>query len=60
MISLIEEFKKMSKPNKNKHADTENRVMVIRGEGVGRRVKWIKEINSVMMVGTKLLVVSMP
>ena len=27
--------KEQTKPNKNKHIDTENRVVVTRGEGVG-------------------------
>ena len=33
------------KPNKNIYIDTENRVVVIRGEGVGGRAKWVKEVN---------------
>ena len=35
----------MKKPNKNKCIDTENRVVVIRGEGAEGRAKWIKGIN---------------
>ena len=40
-----------TKPNKNKHVDTENRVVVIRGEGTKGRAKWIKGINCMAMDG---------
>ena len=41
---------KKTKPNKNKHVDTENRVVVTRGEGVGEGgAKWVKGINCMVM-----------
>ena len=44
----------MNKPNENKQADTENRVVVTRE---GRATKWVKGINS-LVTGTKLVMVS--
>ena len=36
----------MNKPNKNKHIDTEDRVVVTRRKGVGwERAKWVKGIS---------------
>ena len=43
---------KQIKPNKNKHSDTGNRLVVTRGEGLGGRVKWVK--GSTVCDGWKL------
>ena len=45
----------MNKPNENKQADTENRVVVPRN---GRAATWVKGANS-LGTGTKLVVESM-
>ena len=34
--------------------DTENTVILIRGGGTGKSVKWIKEINSMLMEGDSI------
>ena len=41
----------MNKPNKNKHADKENKIVVTRGGGVGERAKWVKGINGLVKDG---------
>ena len=44
-----------TKANKKKHIDTENRVVVTRAEGAGRRrAKWVKVINCVVMKGNSI------
>jgi len=49
---------KQTKPIKNKHVDTEKRIVIIREKEVGEwRVKWVKEINY-MVMETKFSVVS--
>lgn len=35
----------------NKHVDTENKVVVIRGERAWGRMKWVKGINCTVMDG---------
>ena len=47
----IEEINEQTKPNKNKHVDTENRIAVTRGE------TWVKGINYIVMMETKFSVV---
>lgn len=47
----------MNKPSKNKYLDTENRIMVPRGEGVWGvegGEKWVKGINCMEMGGNQL------
>ena len=39
---------KQTKANRNKHVDTDNRVVVMRGEGAEGRAKWVKGINFMM------------
>ena len=34
-----------TKPNKNRHVDIKDRIVVTRGEGVGQRVKWLNGID---------------
>ena len=41
-----------NKPNKNKHVDTENRVVVTEGKGQGR-AKWLKRVNCMVMYGNQ-------
>ena len=41
--------KYINKPNKNKHIDTENRIVVTRKEGVRVRAKWVKWVNYMVM-----------
>ena len=56
-ISKTIKINEQTKPNKNKHIDIENRVVVTREEGMwqGRRgegsAKWVKEINSMVING---------
>ena len=42
---------KINKPNKNNHVDTENRVMVTRGEETGGRARWVKLFKCMVMDG---------
>ena len=39
------------KTKPKKHVDTENRVMVTRGEGVGEMAKGVKGVNCMVMDG---------
>ena len=50
-INKLKKQNKQTKPNKNKHVDTENRVVVTRGKEVGKRAKWVKEIKRVVTDG---------
>ena len=56
----INKIKEQTKPNKNKNADTNNSVLVIRGERVNRRVKCTKDMKCLGMVRmeNKFLLVS--
>jgi len=47
----IDKINEQTKPNKNKHVDTVNRIVVTRGE------KWVKGINYMVMIETKFSVV---
>lgn len=54
--SYVEYIKKkkneQTKPDKNKHIDTEHRVLVTREEGgAGKRAKWVNGINCLVMKG---------
>lgn len=40
----------MNEETKLKQIDTENRVVVSRGEGGGGRARWVKGVNNMMTV----------
>ena len=41
----------MTKPNKNKHIDTKNRLMFTRVERDGWRAKWLEEFSCMVTDG---------
>ena len=50
----------MKKPNRNKHIDIENRVVVTGGEGDREdRAKWVKGVTCIVMGTNYMLVVNM-
>ena len=55
MLSLICGKKmSMNKPNKNKHVDTKNRVVITREEGTEGRAKWVKRMNCMVRDGNQI------
>ena len=55
MISLVCEI--LTGQNKYKLIDTENRLLVTRVESSGEWVKWIKEVNCMVIYDNRLMVV---
>ena len=51
MESFLKVVSEQTKQNKDQHIDTENRLVVTRGERGWGRAKWVKGVNSMVTDG---------